>query len=215
MAGSSIVPPMQTALLSTILRQAAALSARVVVLEAGVEKTTAQNGVAAQSSDTELEALQRLPPIGRQPFPPAWPSKRYTMIQLGAAMESGATVHGGADAPRAKLAFVEKKVSMGTDGVVTDCILTEGLKEFDTQKTKTVTTASHWQSYFLGGEGSLTIYIKMMEKALKKGPTTFFEDEQDRLNKLIHSDGLSDEKIVSMLDRLKILEGFLTEPEAL
>eukprot|EP00854_Cymbomonas_tetramitiformis_P009885 gene9885-biopygen10105 len=44
-------------------------------------------------------------------------SNRYTMIQLRASMESDATVHGGTEALRAKLAFVEEKVYTGTEGL--------------------------------------------------------------------------------------------------
>eukprot|EP00854_Cymbomonas_tetramitiformis_P020068 gene20068-biopygen20693 len=60
------------------------------------------------------------------------------MIQLRASMGSDATVHGGAEALRAKLAFVEEKVYAGTEGLVTDSVLTKWLKEFDTNKTKAV-----------------------------------------------------------------------------
>ncbi|KAK3257507.1 hypothetical protein CYMTET_33408 [Cymbomonas tetramitiformis] len=54
----------------------------------------------------------------------------YTMIQLKASMESDVSVHGGADALRAKLASIEEKVYSGTDGLVTDSVLTKWLKEF-------------------------------------------------------------------------------------
>ncbi|KAK3238215.1 hypothetical protein CYMTET_51759 [Cymbomonas tetramitiformis] len=65
-------------------------------------------------------------------------SNRYTMIQLRAGMESDATIHGGADALRAKLAFIEEKVYAGTEGLVTDSVLTKWLKEFDNTKAKAV-----------------------------------------------------------------------------
>ncbi|KAK3289157.1 hypothetical protein CYMTET_3403 [Cymbomonas tetramitiformis] len=65
-------------------------------------------------------------------------SNRYTMIQLRASMESDATVHGGTEALRAKLAFVEEKVYTGTEGLVRDSVLTKWLKEFDASKAKTV-----------------------------------------------------------------------------
>eukprot|EP00854_Cymbomonas_tetramitiformis_P014170 gene14170-biopygen14608 len=45
----------------------------------------------------------------------------YTMIQLKASMESDVSVHGGADALRAKLASIEEKVYSGTDGCVGGC----------------------------------------------------------------------------------------------
>ncbi|KAK3246200.1 hypothetical protein CYMTET_44253 [Cymbomonas tetramitiformis] len=64
---------------------------------------------------------------------------RYTMIQLRASMESDATTRGGAEALRAKPAFVEEKVYAGSDGLVTNSILTKWLKEFDTKKAKAVT----------------------------------------------------------------------------
>ncbi|KAK3266316.1 hypothetical protein CYMTET_25054 [Cymbomonas tetramitiformis] len=60
------------------------------------------------------------------------------MIQLRAGMESDATIHGGAEALRAKLSFVEEKVYAGTEGLVTDSVLTKWLKEFDTTKAKAV-----------------------------------------------------------------------------
>eukprot|EP00854_Cymbomonas_tetramitiformis_P022341 gene22341-biopygen23069 len=63
-------------------------------------------------------------------------SNHYSMIQLRASMESDATTHGGAEAVRAKLAFIEEKVYAGTDGLVTDSVLTKWLKEFDTTKAK-------------------------------------------------------------------------------
>ncbi|KAK3280995.1 hypothetical protein CYMTET_11190 [Cymbomonas tetramitiformis] len=61
-------------------------------------------------------------------------SNQYTMIQLRASMESDATVHGGAEALRAKLAFIEEKAYAGTDKIVTDTVLTKWLKEFDNTK---------------------------------------------------------------------------------
>ncbi|KAK3249514.1 hypothetical protein CYMTET_41067 [Cymbomonas tetramitiformis] len=45
-------------------------------------------------------------------------SNRYTMLQLRASMESDATSHGGAEALRAKLAFIEEKVYAGSDGLM-------------------------------------------------------------------------------------------------
>ncbi|KAK3266657.1 hypothetical protein CYMTET_24735 [Cymbomonas tetramitiformis] len=65
-------------------------------------------------------------------------NKRYTMLQLRASMESDATSHGGAEALRAKLAFIEEKVYAGSDGLVSDSVLTKWLKEFDTTKAKAV-----------------------------------------------------------------------------
>ena len=53
-------------------------------------------------------------------------------------METDATSHGGADASRAKLAFIEEKVYVGSDGLVTDSVLTKWLKEFDATKAKAV-----------------------------------------------------------------------------
>ncbi|KAK3282208.1 hypothetical protein CYMTET_10046 [Cymbomonas tetramitiformis] len=50
-------------------------------------------------------------------------------------MESNATSHGGAEALRAKLAFIEEKVYVGSDGLVSDSVLTKWL-EFDTMKAK-------------------------------------------------------------------------------
>ncbi|KAK3256298.1 hypothetical protein CYMTET_34561 [Cymbomonas tetramitiformis] len=60
------------------------------------------------------------------------------MLQLKASMESDATSHGGAEALRAKLAFIEEKVYAGSDGLVSDSVLTKWLKEFDTTKAKAV-----------------------------------------------------------------------------
>ncbi|KAK3246580.1 hypothetical protein CYMTET_43889 [Cymbomonas tetramitiformis] len=65
-------------------------------------------------------------------------SNRYTMLQLRASMESDATSHGGAEALRAKLAFIEEKVYAGSDGLVSNSVLTKWLKEFDTTKAKAV-----------------------------------------------------------------------------
>ncbi|KAK3262767.1 hypothetical protein CYMTET_28392 [Cymbomonas tetramitiformis] len=59
-------------------------------------------------------------------------------FKLRASMESDATTHGGAEALRAKLAFIEEKVYAGSDGLVTDSVLTKWLKEFDTTKAKAV-----------------------------------------------------------------------------
>ncbi|KAK3269988.1 hypothetical protein CYMTET_21591 [Cymbomonas tetramitiformis] len=44
-------------------------------------------------------------------------SNRYTMLQLRASIESDATSQGGAEALRAKLAFIEEKVYAGSDGL--------------------------------------------------------------------------------------------------
>ncbi|KAK3267531.1 hypothetical protein CYMTET_23912 [Cymbomonas tetramitiformis] len=65
-------------------------------------------------------------------------NNRYTMLQLRASMESDATSHGGAEALRAKFAFIEEKVYAGSDGLVSDSVLTKWLKEFDTMKAKAV-----------------------------------------------------------------------------
>ncbi|KAK3239085.1 hypothetical protein CYMTET_50960 [Cymbomonas tetramitiformis] len=65
-------------------------------------------------------------------------SNRHTMLQLRASMESDATSHGGAEALRAKLAFIEEKVYAGSDRLVSDSVLTKWLKEFDTTKAKAV-----------------------------------------------------------------------------
>ncbi|KAK3284632.1 hypothetical protein CYMTET_7732 [Cymbomonas tetramitiformis] len=65
-------------------------------------------------------------------------NNRYTMLQLRASMESDATSHGGAEALRAKLAFIKEKVYAGSDGLVSDSVLTKWLKEFDTTKAKAV-----------------------------------------------------------------------------
>ncbi|KAK3242073.1 hypothetical protein CYMTET_48217 [Cymbomonas tetramitiformis] len=65
-------------------------------------------------------------------------NNRYTMLQLRASMECDATSHGGAEALRAKLAFIEEKVYAGSDGFVSDSVLTKWLKEFDTTKAKAV-----------------------------------------------------------------------------
>eukprot|EP00854_Cymbomonas_tetramitiformis_P002121 gene2120-biopygen2021 len=65
-------------------------------------------------------------------------SNRYTMIQLRADMKTNATSHGGADALRAKLAFIEEKVYARSDGLVTDSVLTMWLKDFNATKAKGV-----------------------------------------------------------------------------
>ncbi|KAK3270288.1 hypothetical protein CYMTET_21313 [Cymbomonas tetramitiformis] len=65
-------------------------------------------------------------------------SIHYTMLQLRASMESDATVNGGSEALRAKLAFSEERVYAGSDWLVTDSVRTKWLKEFDTQKPKAV-----------------------------------------------------------------------------
>eukprot|EP00854_Cymbomonas_tetramitiformis_P034028 gene34028-biopygen4774 len=57
---------------------------------------------------------------------------------LRASMEPAATVHGGSEALRAKLAFIEEKVYAGSDGLVTNSVFTKWLKEFDIQKAKAV-----------------------------------------------------------------------------
>ncbi|KAK3263841.1 hypothetical protein CYMTET_27384 [Cymbomonas tetramitiformis] len=66
------------------------------------------------------------------------PVLSYMHDAIGASTESDATTHGGADALRAKLAFIEEKVYAGSDGLVTNSVLTKWLKEFDTTKAKAV-----------------------------------------------------------------------------
>ncbi|KAK3248980.1 hypothetical protein CYMTET_41578 [Cymbomonas tetramitiformis] len=53
-------------------------------------------------------------------------------------MESDSTIHEGAEALRAKLSFIEEKMYAGTEGLVTDSVLTKWLKEFDNTKAKAV-----------------------------------------------------------------------------
>ncbi|KAK3235192.1 hypothetical protein CYMTET_54593 [Cymbomonas tetramitiformis] len=63
-------------------------------------------------------------------------SNRYTMIQLRVGMKSDATIHGGVDTLRVKLTFIKEKVYAGTEGLITDSVLTKWLKEFDNTKAK-------------------------------------------------------------------------------
>ncbi|KAK3284586.1 hypothetical protein CYMTET_7774 [Cymbomonas tetramitiformis] len=67
---------------------------------------------------------------------------RYTMIGYRAMLEGDNEASGGADAVRAKLAFMEQKIYSSTEGVVADSVLTKWLAEFDSSKAKAVTTTT-------------------------------------------------------------------------
>ncbi|KAK3236787.1 hypothetical protein CYMTET_53091 [Cymbomonas tetramitiformis] len=127
-----------------MMQQMKDLNTRVEAVKEVAAKAAAQSGGSAQSGDAELEALRQLPleELGERDYALhntvkgvfAFLSDRYIMIQLRASMESEATVHGGTEALRAKLAFIEEKVYAGTDGLVTDGVLSKWLNEFDAQK---------------------------------------------------------------------------------
>ncbi|KAK3239619.1 hypothetical protein CYMTET_50463 [Cymbomonas tetramitiformis] len=157
----------QGAMMQLMMKQMETLAARVEVAEEAAAKAVSQAGGSAQSGDAELEALKKLlyvPHIEGNPFParPAtletdmpqmhdlYNDKTYDALSkctnssmqyeqlLRASMESDATSHRGAEALRAKLAFIEEKVYAGSDGLVSDSVLTKWLKEFDTTKAKAV-----------------------------------------------------------------------------
>ncbi|KAK3275491.1 hypothetical protein CYMTET_16379 [Cymbomonas tetramitiformis] len=71
---------------------------------------------------------------------------RYTMIGYRAVLEGDNEAHGGADAARAKLAFMEQKIYAGLEGVVADTVLTKWLSEFDSSKAKSVMTVAAKQA---------------------------------------------------------------------
>eukprot|EP00854_Cymbomonas_tetramitiformis_P034200 gene34200-biopygen19794 len=127
LAGLEALVLQQSAMMNQMTPKVNELSDRVAASEEASAKAVAQASGSAQSGDAELEAPRKLPV-----------NNRYTMIQLRAGMESDATIHGGAEALRAKLSFVEEKVYAGTEGLVTDSVLTKWLKEFDTTKAKAV-----------------------------------------------------------------------------
>ncbi|KAK3268802.1 hypothetical protein CYMTET_22709 [Cymbomonas tetramitiformis] len=59
---------------------------------------------------------------------------RYAMIGYRALLEGDNQAHGGADAVRAKLAFMQQKIYSSTEGMVADSVLTKWLAEFDSSK---------------------------------------------------------------------------------
>ncbi|KAK3287912.1 hypothetical protein CYMTET_4590 [Cymbomonas tetramitiformis] len=65
-------------------------------------------------------------------------SMRWTMLELRAQLEQepGSSQHGGNDALRAKLQFVENKVYQAADGVVADEELQQWLNDFDKSRGK-------------------------------------------------------------------------------
>ncbi|KAK3241878.1 hypothetical protein CYMTET_48401 [Cymbomonas tetramitiformis] len=71
---------------------------------------------------------------------------RYTMIGYRAMLEGDSEAHDGAEAVRAKLAFMEQKIYAGTEGMVADTVLTKWLAEFDNSKAKAVMTTTAKQA---------------------------------------------------------------------
>ncbi|KAK3241237.1 hypothetical protein CYMTET_48988 [Cymbomonas tetramitiformis] len=71
---------------------------------------------------------------------------RYTMIGYRSMLEGDNEAHGGADAVRAKLAFMEQKIYARTEGMVADTVLTKWLAEFHNSKAKSVMTATAKQA---------------------------------------------------------------------
>eukprot|EP00854_Cymbomonas_tetramitiformis_P003641 gene3641-biopygen3581 len=71
---------------------------------------------------------------------------QYTIIGYRSMLEGDNEAHGGADAVRAKLAFMEQKIYAGTKGMVADTILTKWLAEFDNSKAKSVMTTTAKQA---------------------------------------------------------------------
>eukprot|EP00854_Cymbomonas_tetramitiformis_P034015 gene34015-biopygen3239 len=61
---------------------------------------------------------------------------RNTMMGDRSMLEGDDEAHGGADAVRVKLAFMEQKIYAGTKGMVVDTVLTKWLAEFDNSKAK-------------------------------------------------------------------------------
>ncbi|KAK3251021.1 hypothetical protein CYMTET_39632 [Cymbomonas tetramitiformis] len=68
------------------------------------------------------------------------------MIGYRAMLEGDNEAYGGAEVVRAKLAFMEQKIYVGTEGVVADTVLSKWLAEFDSSKAKNVMTVTAKQA---------------------------------------------------------------------
>eukprot|EP00854_Cymbomonas_tetramitiformis_P003733 gene3733-biopygen3671 len=71
---------------------------------------------------------------------------RYTMIGYRAMLEVDNEANGGADAVRAKLAFMEQKIYSSTEGMVAESVLTKCQAEFDSSKAEAVMTTTAKQA---------------------------------------------------------------------
>ncbi|KAK3233721.1 hypothetical protein CYMTET_56004 [Cymbomonas tetramitiformis] len=162
-SGMEVLLEQQGEMMKLMMKQMETLAARVEVAEEAAAKAASQAGGSAQSGDAELEALKKLPYVPHvegNPFParPATletdmpqmydlyndktydalskrtnSSMRYEQLVLALALSY---MH---DAIAfSELAFIEEKVYAGSDGLVSDSVLTKWLKEFDTTKAKAV-----------------------------------------------------------------------------
>ncbi|KAK3276674.1 hypothetical protein CYMTET_15272 [Cymbomonas tetramitiformis] len=162
-SGMEVLLEQQGEMMKLMMKQMETLAARVEVAEEAAAKAASQDGGSAQSGDAELEALKKLPYVPHvegNPFParPATletdmpqmydlyndktydalskrtnSSMRYEQLVLAPALSY---MH---DAIAfSELAFIEEKVYAGSDGLVSDSVLTKWLKEFDTTKAKAV-----------------------------------------------------------------------------
>ncbi|KAK3235405.1 hypothetical protein CYMTET_54386 [Cymbomonas tetramitiformis] len=69
-----------------------------------------------------------------------------TMISYRALLDGDSEAHGGPEAVRASLLFMEQKAYVGTEGMVADSVLTKWMAEFDSSKQKAVMTTTTKQA---------------------------------------------------------------------
>eukprot|EP00854_Cymbomonas_tetramitiformis_P016055 gene16055-biopygen16553 len=68
-------------------------------------------------------------------------AQRYSMLQLRASLDGDVSAHGGPEALKAKLAFIEEKVYNDSDGFTNEPIFNQWLQEFETSRQRAVTVS--------------------------------------------------------------------------
>ncbi|KAK3272795.1 hypothetical protein CYMTET_18928 [Cymbomonas tetramitiformis] len=79
-------------------------------------------------------------------------AQRYSMLQLRASLDGDAAAHGGPEALKAKLAFMEDKVYNDSDGFTNEPIFNQWLQEFETSRQRAVMNTAAKQAA-RGGAG--------------------------------------------------------------
>eukprot|EP00854_Cymbomonas_tetramitiformis_P034239 gene34239-biopygen21979 len=65
-------------------------------------------------------------------------AQRYSMLQLRASLDGDTAAHGGPEALKAKLAFMEEKLYNNSDGFTNEPIFNQWLQEFETSRQRAV-----------------------------------------------------------------------------
>ncbi|KAK3269699.1 hypothetical protein CYMTET_21867 [Cymbomonas tetramitiformis] len=104
-------------------------------------------------------------------------AQRYSMLQLRASLDSLASAHGGPEALKAKLAFMEEKVYNNSDGVTNESIFNQWLQKVEpTLQERVRRRKGAWRA--AGANAEVLQWISRAAKInLTQGPPAPFDDD--------------------------------------